>query len=47
MTPAYFTDEFGQTHAWAIWRNHYLIGIGSDKAEADKRFAEALKVAQR
>lgn len=47
MTPQFFTDELGQTHAWSHWRNHYVVGIGADKAEAEKRWAEALKVAQR
>lgn len=46
MTPQYFTDELGQVHAWAIWRNHYIVGLGSDQAQAVKRFNEALKVAQ-
>ena len=47
MTPSFFTDELGQTHAWSYWRHHYVIGISHDRAEAESRWKEALKVAQR
>jgi hypothetical protein len=47
MTPQRFTDELGQVHFWAYWRNHYVVGISTIEAEALARFREALKVAQK
>lgn len=47
MTHQFFTDELGQFHCWTYWRNHYCVGISTDRAEAEARWKEALKVAQR
>lgn len=46
MTPQYMQDELGQWHAWSVLRHHYIVGISHDRTEAEKRWAEALKVAQ-
>ena len=46
MTPLFFRDELGQWNYYSYWRHHYVIGISHDRAEAQKRWAEALKVAQ-
>ena len=46
MKPEWFTDEFGQFHAWSYVRNHYIVGISRDRTEALKRLAEAMKAAK-
>ena len=46
MKPEWFTDEFGQFHAWSYLRNHYIVGIGPDKALALARWTEAMKAAK-
>lgn len=45
MTPEYMQDELGQWHCYSYLRNHYVVGIGSDKPMALKRWAEAMKAA--
>jgi hypothetical protein len=47
MKPQFFTDELGQINVWSYWRNHYIVGLSADRAEALSRWAEALKVAQK
>jgi hypothetical protein len=46
MIPQYMKDDLGQVHAYSYWRNHYVVGIGSDEVQALKRWADALKAAQ-
>lgn len=46
MTPQFMTDDLGQWHAYSYFRHHYVIGISHDKAEAEDRWKQALKVAQ-
>jgi hypothetical protein len=46
MTPQFFVDDLGQVNAWSYMRNHYVVGIGLDKAQALARWNEALKAAK-